>query len=154
LREVFPPERCIFRDEMAEKVDADAFRERVWRMVSPRIGPALSLPQIDRVRARLFPEIRVTQIALPFDDSPEKSSPAGDRILEVMDMQQELLARSMGNWTPHRARRGGFGQDADSGVPRRADRACRRAARCCWLSYANGISGSAGECDAGQRGGG
>jgi len=78
LHEVFPPERCIFRDEMAEKVDAEAFRERVWRMVSPRIGPALSLPQIDRVRALLFPEIRVTQIALPFDD-PAKSSPADDR---------------------------------------------------------------------------
>ena len=31
LRDVFPPERCIFRDEMAEKVDDEAFRERVWR---------------------------------------------------------------------------------------------------------------------------
>ena len=69
---MFPPERCIFRDEMTEKVDPDAFRERVWRMVSPRIGPALSLPQIDRVRALLFPEIRVTQIALPFDEPPAK----------------------------------------------------------------------------------
>lgn len=95
LREVFPPERCIFRDEMAEKVDADAFRERVWRMVSPRIGPALSLPQIDRVRALLFPEIRVTQIALPFDDPTANTSPADDRMLAVMDMQQELLAHSL-----------------------------------------------------------
>jgi hypothetical protein len=51
LHEVFPPTRCIFRDEMAEKVDPEAFREQVWRMVSPRIGPELSLPQIDRVRA-------------------------------------------------------------------------------------------------------
>ncbi|MFZ3018989.1 MAG: nuclease-related domain-containing protein [Gallionella sp.] len=104
LREVFPPERCIFRDEMAEGVDPDVFRERVWRMVSPRIGPALSLPQIDRVRARLFPEIRVTQIALPLDEPPADESPAGDRMLEVMDMQQELLARSMG--AGHRIVRG------------------------------------------------
>ena len=86
LHEVFPPERCIFRDEMSEGVDPDAFRERVWRMVSPRIGPALSLPQIDRVRARLFPEIRVTQFALPLDDAPAEASPADDRMLAVMDM--------------------------------------------------------------------
>lgn len=38
LREVFPPGRCIFRDEMAETTEADAFRERIWKMVSPRLG--------------------------------------------------------------------------------------------------------------------
>ena len=76
LREVFPPERCIFCDEMAEKVDAEAFRERVWRRVSPHIGPALSLLQIDRVRALLLPEIRITYIALPFDEPLATSSPA------------------------------------------------------------------------------
>jgi len=144
LREVFPPERCIFRDEMAEKVDADAFRERVWRMVSPRIGPALSLPQIDRVRALLFPEIRVTQIALPFDESPEKSSPAGDRVLEVMDMQQELLARSMGEG--HRIVRGVAGSGKTLILAFRAEQIARAlsvpASRpVLLLSYANGISG-------------
>ncbi len=104
LHEVFPSSRCIFRDEMAEKVDPDAFREQVWRMVSPRIGPALSLPQIDRVRARLFPEIRVAQMALPFDEPTANASPADDRMLAVLDMQQELLARSMGEG--HRIVRG------------------------------------------------
>ena len=144
LREVFPPERCIFRDEMAEKVDAEAFRERVWRMVSPRIGPALSLPQIDRVRARLFPEIRVTQIALSFDELPEKSSPAGDRVLEVMDMQQELLARSMGEG--HRIVRGVAGSGKTLILAFRAEQIARAlsvpASRpVLLLSYANGISG-------------
>jgi len=140
LREVFPSERCIFRDEMAEKVDPEAFRERVWRMVSPRIGPALSLPQIDRVRALLFPEIRVTQIALPFDESPEKSSPAGDRMLEVMDMQQELLARSMGEG--HRIVRGVAGSGKTLILAFRAEQIARAASRpVLLLSYANGISG-------------
>jgi hypothetical protein len=140
LREVFPPERCIFRDEMTESVDPDVFRERVWRMVSPRIGPALSLPQIDRVRALLFPEIRVTQIALPFDESPEKSSPAGDRILEVMDMQQELLARSMGEG--HRIVRGVAGSGKTLILAFRAEQIARAASRpVLLLSYANGISG-------------
>lgn len=139
LRDVFPPERCIFRDEMAEKVDADAFRERVWRMVSPRIGPALSLPQIDRVRALLFPEIRVTQIALPFDD-PAKSSPADDRLLAVMDMQQELLARSMGEG--HRIVRGVAGSGKTLILAFRAEQIARSASRpVLLLSFANGISG-------------
>lgn len=140
LHEVFPPERCIFRDEMAEKVDADAFRERVWRMVSPRIGPALSLPQIDRVRALLFPEIRVTQIALPFDEPPSNASPADDRMLEVMDMQQELLARSMGEG--HRIVRGVAGSGKTLILAFRAEQIARAANRpVLLLSYANGISG-------------
>jgi len=140
LREVFPPERCIFRDEMAEKVDADAFRERVWRMVSPRIGPALSLPQIDRVRALLFPEIRVTQIALPFDEPAAKESPADDRLLAVMDMQQELLARSMGEG--HRIVRGVAGSGKTLILAFRAEQIARAANRpVLLLSFANGISG-------------
>lgn len=140
LHEVFPPERCIFRDEMAEKVDADAFRERVWRMASPRIGPALSLPQIDRVRALLFPEIRVTQIALPFDDPPTNASPANDRMLAVMDMQQELLARSMGEG--HRIVRGVAGSGKTLILAFRAEQIARAASRpVLLLSYANGISG-------------
>ncbi|MDD4911094.1 MAG: 3'-5' exonuclease [Sideroxydans sp.] len=139
LQEVFPPERCIFRDEMTESVDPDAFRERVWNMVSRRIGPALSLPQIDRVRALLFPEIRVTQIALPFDD-PAKASPADDRLLAVMDMQQELLARSMGEG--HRIVRGVAGSGKTLILAFRAEQIARAASRpVLLLSYANGISG-------------
>jgi len=140
LREVFPPARCIFRDEMTESVDPDAFRERVWRMVSPRIGPALSLPQINRVRAILFPEIRVTQIALPFDEPPENASPAKDRILEVMDMQQEQVARSMGEG--HRIVRGVAGSGKTLILAFRAEQIARAASRpVLLLSYANGISG-------------
>lgn len=140
LHEVFPPERCIFRDEMAESVDPDAFRERVWSMVSRRIGSGLSLPQIDRVRARLFPEIRVTQIALPFDEAPADASPADDRMLAVLDMQQELLARSMGEG--HRIVRGVAGSGKTLILAFRAEQIARAASRpVLILSYANGISG-------------
>ncbi len=140
LREVFPPERCIFRDEMAESVEPDAFRERVWRMVSRRLGSGLTLPQIDRVRARLFPEIRVTQIALPFDDLSAKSSPADDRILAVMDMQQEQTARSMGEG--HRIVRGVAGSGKTLILAFRAEQIARAASRpVLLLSFANGISG-------------
>jgi len=128
LCDVFPPERCIFRDEMTESIDPDIFRERVWKMVTPRIGPALSLPQIDRVRALLFPEIRVTQIALPFGEPPAKGSSADDRMLAVMDMQQELLARSL---EPISA---GFIPRVDAGRGWMQDAACRR-----WSFHRQGL---------------
>lgn len=140
LHEVFPPERCIFRDEMTESVDPDSFRERVWNMVSRRIGSGLTLPQIDRVRALLFPEIRVTQIALPFDEPSANASPADDRLLAVMDMQQELLARSMGEG--HRIVRGVAGSGKTLILAFRAEQIARSANRpVLLLSFANGISG-------------
>lgn len=140
LHEVFPSERCIFRDEMTESVDPDSFRERVWKMVSPRIGPALSLPQIDRVRALLFPEIRVRQFSLPLDTVLKDSSPVEDRVLAVMDMQQELLARSMGDG--HRIVRGVAGSGKTLVLAFRAEQIARAATRpVLLLSYANGIAG-------------
>lgn len=139
LHEVFPPEYCIFSDEMKDNVDPDAFRERVWRMAF-RNRKALTLPQIDRVRARLFPEIRVTQIALPFDEPSANASPADDRLLAVMDMQQELLARSMGEG--HRIVRGVAGSGKTLILAFRAEQIAKAATnQVLLLSYANGISG-------------
>lgn len=138
LHEVFPPERCIFRDEMAERIDSDIFREQVWKMVTKRIAPALSLPQLDRIRALLFPEIRVTQIALPLDE-PE-ATPADDRMLAVMDMNQELIARSMGEG--HRIVRGVAGSGKTLILAFRAEQIAKAAIRpVLLLSYANGIAG-------------
>ncbi len=140
LHEVFPAERCIFRDEMTESVDPDSFRERLWKMVSPRIGPGLSLPQIDRVRALLFPEIRIRQLALPLDEAQAEPSPVEDRVLAVMDMQQELLARSMGEG--HRIVRGVAGSGKTLVLAFRAEQIARSATRpVLLLSYANGIAG-------------
>ena len=62
---MLPPDRCVFKDEMTENTDPEGFRSRLWSMVTPRLGPPLTLPQFDRLRALLFPEVRVRQIALP-----------------------------------------------------------------------------------------
>jgi hypothetical protein len=138
LHEVFPANRCIFRDEMTESVDPDRFREQVWSMVSPRLGLGLSLPQLDRVRALLFPEVRVRQIALPLDE-PEPA-PGEDRALAVMDMQQELLARSLGEG--HRIVRGVAGSGKTLILAFRAEYIARAASRpVLLLCYGNGIAG-------------
>ena len=101
LHEVFPEDRCVFKDEMSESVDGEVFRTRLWKMVPPRIGSPVTLPQFDRLRALLFPEIRIRQIALPLEPKPAAQE---DRTLAVMDLHQEQVARGLGEG--HRIIRG------------------------------------------------
>jgi hypothetical protein len=138
LREVFPEDRCVFKDEMAESADAEEFRSRLWHMVSSRRGPAMSLPQFDRLRALLFPEIRIRQIALPLQrpETPDRS----DRVLAVMDMHQEQVARSLGEG--HRIIRGVAGSGKTLILAFRAEHLARDASKpVLILCYANGIAG-------------
>lgn len=89
------PHLVICQDEMLETVDPEAFQERLWHMFPHAFGGALSLPQLDRVRWNLFPEVRVaTQGALFDDTDPEAELPD---VMQVMDFQQEQLARSLGD---------------------------------------------------------
>ncbi len=83
---------------MTESVDAEAFQARLWRMQSAPFSRVLTLPQIERIRWHLFPEIRVTpgQLALPEGEDPAPSRTDAPDLLRVMDLQQELLARSLG----------------------------------------------------------
>lgn len=92
LGEVIAPNRAICQDEMLEGVDAEAFQQRLWEMFSVRFHGALSLPQIDRVRWHLFPEVR---IASSQGDLFAADEPPPD-FVRVMDLQQEQLARSLG----------------------------------------------------------
>ena len=138
LREVLPPARCLFKDEMTDSADPDAFRERLWSMVSPRLGPPLALPQFDRLRALLFPEVRIWQIALPMD--APSTDPAQDRTLQVMDLAQEQIARSLGEG--HRIVRGVAGSGKTLILAFRAEYLARTATRPIQvLCYANGIAG-------------
>ncbi|MGA7179810.1 MAG: NERD domain-containing protein/DEAD/DEAH box helicase [Thiobacillaceae bacterium] len=140
LHEVFPSERCLFRDEMTESADPDRFREQIWKMVSPRLGSGLTLPQLDHVRALLFPEVRVKQVSLLLDQPTPGPSPSEDRTLTVMDLQQELLARSLG--VGHRIVRGVAGSGKTLVLAFRAEYMARAAVRpVLVLCYANGIAG-------------
>jgi len=97
LGEVIEPSRVICQDEMFESVDAEEFQQRLWNMFTLKFHGKLSLPQLDRIRWHMFPEVR---IAAPssgslFDDAPQTEVELPD-ILRVMDLQQEQLARSLG----------------------------------------------------------
>ena len=99
LGEVLPPDKVICKDEMTESTDADEFAQRLWAM--QQFTPsALSLPQLERIRWHIFPEVRIdgAQASLGFTDTAEEPlapTPLPD-IMRVMDMAQEQLARSLG----------------------------------------------------------
>jgi hypothetical protein len=91
LGRVLPEKRVICADEMHEDVDAEAFRERLTRMFPWLSRAPLSPQQVERVRWHVFPEIRVTpprQGGLLIDPVPD--------LVRVMDVEQERLARSLG----------------------------------------------------------
>ncbi len=97
LGEVIPEHRVICQDEMVENINAEEFQERLWGMFTLGRWGVLTLPQIDRVRWHLFPEIRLPkQEATLFDQLEDDDQELPD-LLKVMDIQQEQLARSLGD---------------------------------------------------------
>ena len=96
LGEVLEPHRVICQDEMVESVEMEAFQKRLWGMFTVGGFGHLTLPQIDWVRWHMFPEIRLPakQVGL-FEEAEAESGELPD-ILRVMDLQQEQLARSLG----------------------------------------------------------
>jgi hypothetical protein len=94
LAEVLPPHLVICQDEFTDNVDALDFQMRLWEMFPIKFTMKLSLPQIDRVRWHIFPEIRMPEQQQLFtDDATQDELPD---LLRVMDIQQEQLARSLG----------------------------------------------------------
>lgn len=95
LGEVLPPHLVICQDEMTEGVDAEAFQQRLWQMFPIKFKMKLSLPQIDRIRWHIFPEVRIPAQPGAFDEPGQLTVELPD-VLRVMDLQQEQLARSLG----------------------------------------------------------
>ncbi len=95
LGSAIEPNRVVCSDEMLEDAEPEAFQSRLWDMFPQLMRGTLSLPQIDRVRWNLFPEVRVPEQGALFDDADDKA--AIPDFLRVMDLQQEQLARSLGD---------------------------------------------------------
>jgi len=98
---VLPGRLVICKDEMLESTDALAFQERLWGMFHYAYGQTLTLPQIQRVRWHLFPEIRI-DAQLEFIPRHEVSKPETTptlsipEVIRVFDLQQERVARTLG----------------------------------------------------------
>lgn len=101
LGDVLPPHLVICQDEMTESVDSERFQERLWGMFNAAFRCHLTLPQIDRFRWHVFPELRIPQEPGQFGlFAPEPQSPSAHveipDLIRVMDRYQEQLARSLG----------------------------------------------------------
>ncbi|MFU2316261.1 DEAD/DEAH box helicase [Rahnella sp. PCH160] len=79
----------------------EIFEEKIWGMFRYKFKTPLDSPQVDRIRWHLFPEIRITHAQPDLfqqdvsDETglPDKSIP---EIVRILDIQQEILARSLG----------------------------------------------------------
>lgn len=99
---VLPGRLVICQDEMTESVDAMDFQERLWGMFQYDFKRRLTLPQIERIRWHLFPEIRIgeRQTTL-FTEYEEKGGGQPEPetlpdLVRVLDLEQEQLARNLG----------------------------------------------------------
>ena len=107
LKDVLPWNRVLCKDEMSESADPEDFQQCLWNMFDYQFSKPLTIPQLDRIRWHVFPEIRIggqgDLFAAPQAEHGNEDSEARPPevllpdILKVMDMQQEQLARSMGS---------------------------------------------------------
>ena len=99
LGEVLEPSHVICKDEMTEAADPEEFQSRLWGMFHVEFKHVMTLPEIERVRWHLFPEIRVEQHQLSLLDDGSRDASLKEAIpdlVRIMDLQQEQLARSLG----------------------------------------------------------
>jgi hypothetical protein len=98
LHHALEPHRVVCQDEMLESVEPEALQSRLWDMFPFLVGGVMSLPQLARVRWIMFPEVRV-----PVQGALFEAQAGGDAdaelpsLMRVMDLQQEQLARSLGD---------------------------------------------------------
>ena len=95
LQHAIESHRVICADEMLEAVDPEDLQSRLWDMFPYMMRGVMSLPMLDRVRWIMFPQVRVQLQGALFDDADTQAELP--EIMRVMDLQQEQLARSLGD---------------------------------------------------------
>jgi Nuclease-related domain/UvrD-like helicase C-terminal domain/AAA domain len=99
LHHAIEPHRVVCQDEMLESVGPEDLQARLWDMFPYTMRGVMSLPQLDRVRWIMFPQVRVNDLSMQqgalFNDSDTDADLPS--IMRVMDIQQEQLARSLGD---------------------------------------------------------
>jgi hypothetical protein len=100
---IIPDHLVLCKDEIPENRDPEAFQQQLWNMFNVTFNQKLSLPDIERIRWHLFPELRITStqgdllIDLEDEGAGPDTTPSVPEIIKVMDLQQEQLARNLGD---------------------------------------------------------
>jgi len=84
VESLFPTALTICQDEMTESVSLSAFRSKISALFTTRFRPTITPAIRNILRQHLFPEIAI----------PVKNK--RNRVCRVMDLQQEVLARNLG----------------------------------------------------------
>lgn len=95
LQHAIESHRVICADEMLEAVEPEELQSRLWDMFPYMMRGVMTLPMLDRVRWIMFPQVRVQLQGALFDDTDTHAELP--EIMRVMDLQQEQLARSLGD---------------------------------------------------------
>lgn len=112
LDKVIEPRHLLCQNDLYESADPEAFQRQIWGMLHLQFGQHLDSRQVDRIRWHLFPDIRIDrqveqsqevaqgmvtdkQTEAPTDKN-EWSLMQSRKVLRMMDLQQEQLARSLG----------------------------------------------------------
>lgn len=112
LPELFDANKALFWDNLNSSINAEVFRQQLQLLFPQYFNFQLSTEQIDRIRYHLFPEIRLPRKQFPIklvDNKDDQAylpalKPDGETILTVMDLEQERLAKNLGEG--HRLLRG------------------------------------------------
>ena len=100
FEDIFPSHQVLLRDDLSEKLGPGDFQRRLWGMFTISYPHTLTLPQRDRIRWHLFPELRLpTQASLDFagvGGPGAQAAPPLPDLMAVMDLQQEQIARTLG----------------------------------------------------------
>ena len=100
---VLPDHLVLCKDEIPENADPEHFQQQLWDMFNYAFNQKLSLPDIERIRWDLFPELRITStqgdllIDTDAGEAGLERTPSVSEIIRVMDLQQEQLARNLGD---------------------------------------------------------
>jgi len=100
---VLPDHLVLCKDEIPENIDPESFQQQLWNMFNVTFNQKLSLPEIDRIRWHLFPELRLAvqgDLFIEVDDEGEDKTASIPELIKLMDLQQEQLSRNLG--TGHR----------------------------------------------------
>jgi len=112
LPELFELNKALFWEHLSPSINTEKFQEYLQTLFPQYFNFYLSAEQIDRIRYHLFPEIRLPRKQFPVKQIEAKDNqplllelkPDNETILTVMDLEQERLAKNLGEG--HRLLRG------------------------------------------------
>ncbi len=90
----FSKRSCLLKGDLSEGLDEASFIDRLAGMFTLTFPHTLTLPQRDRIRWHILPELRMPIVQPALDGiTPALDLPD---LMRVMDVQQEQVARSLG----------------------------------------------------------